>query len=87
MNQKLLITMISLMIGTGTVFAAGNLISDVEPGLTAEQYASNDHEHPRTLANITPGQRPSARTSAQASASSERKSSFVRGRSIGGITG
>ncbi len=44
MKQKLLTTMISLMIATGTVFAAGNLISDVEPGLTAEQYASKSIE-------------------------------------------
>jgi tetratricopeptide (TPR) repeat protein len=40
MNKTLLTTMISLMIGTGTIFAAGNLISEVEPGLSAEQYAS-----------------------------------------------
>ena len=44
MKQKLLTTMISLMIGTGTVFAAGNLISEVEPGLTAEEYASKSIE-------------------------------------------
>ena len=44
MKQKWLTTMISLMIGTGTVFAAGNLISEVEPGLTAEEYASKSIE-------------------------------------------
>jgi hypothetical protein len=44
MKQKLLTTMILLMIGTGTIFAAGSLISEVEPGLTAEQYASKSIE-------------------------------------------
>ena len=44
MNQKLLTATIALMIGTGTVFAAGNLISEVEPGLSAEQYASKSIE-------------------------------------------
>jgi tetratricopeptide (TPR) repeat protein len=44
MNQKLLATMISLLIGTGTVFAAGNLISEVEPGLTAAEYANKSIE-------------------------------------------
>jgi hypothetical protein len=44
MNQKLLTTMISLLIGTGTVLAAGGLNSEVEPGLTAAQYASKSIE-------------------------------------------
>jgi tetratricopeptide (TPR) repeat protein len=43
-KHKLLATMISLMIGPGTVLAAGNLISEVEPGLTAEQYAGKSME-------------------------------------------
>jgi tetratricopeptide (TPR) repeat protein len=44
MNKTLLTAMISLMIGTGAVFAAGSLISEVEPGLSAEQYASKSIE-------------------------------------------
>jgi tetratricopeptide (TPR) repeat protein len=43
-KHKLLAAMISLLIGTGTVLAAGNLISEVEPGLTAEQYAGKSME-------------------------------------------
>ena len=43
-KHQLLAAMISLMIGSGTVLAAGNLISEVEPGLTAEQYAGKSVE-------------------------------------------
>ena len=44
MKLKLLTTLFSLMITTGTVFAAGSLISEIEPGLTAEEYASKSIE-------------------------------------------
>jgi tetratricopeptide (TPR) repeat protein len=44
MNKTLLTSVISMMIGTGITFAAGSLISEVEPGLTAEQYASKSIE-------------------------------------------
>jgi tetratricopeptide (TPR) repeat protein len=44
MKHKLLIAMILLTVGTGTVFAAGNLLSEVEPGLTADQYANKSIE-------------------------------------------
>lgn len=49
MNKKLLTTMFALtigtgMIGAGTVLAAGSLVSEVEPGLTAEQYAMTSME-------------------------------------------
>jgi tetratricopeptide (TPR) repeat protein len=43
-KHKLLAAMISLLMGTGIVFAAGGLISEVEPGLTADQYASKSTE-------------------------------------------
>ncbi len=44
MKHKLLTAVISLLIGTGTIFAAGGLISEVEPGLTADQYAIKSME-------------------------------------------
>jgi tetratricopeptide (TPR) repeat protein len=44
MNKTVIATVISMMLGTGTIFAAGNLISEVEPGLSAEQYASKSIE-------------------------------------------
>jgi tetratricopeptide (TPR) repeat protein len=44
MKQQLLTALIVFTIGTATVFAAGNLLSEVEPGLTADQYANKSIE-------------------------------------------
>jgi tetratricopeptide (TPR) repeat protein len=44
MKQQLLTALIAFTIGTATVFAAGNLLSEVEPGLTADQYANKSIE-------------------------------------------